>query len=837
MFERKNEKFWNEKEINYGLLTTERWKTIGKTQLKTHLEDLTIDDLKQIHRSLQLSKPIFDEKTSYIEAILASENAVHLFLLDEFHRKFRKSIIDYLKKRKLGGSEEGRSFFLLFSLFTDSTEDHLLNIFIYHNWNASSTVTIFKPATNANQFPTDITVQFQNGASGFAKKLSSKNWYIGRKKVRFIGSFDSIFIFDKQTGDKLVQTTSGHKRLKPSRYALIKIQPANVEIREVRGGRSKYIGDSIKKILENQFSTELIDESQNPSIGNLETFLGRFKNSSSNDEFEIISLKTKRSKLDKGIPIEIDNFSFGNDISIAIIELIDKDVISLDNLSDFDNFAVSYSISGENGKRKRIFIKEFEDGILKLILNDKELKDVDRQEFSRTFLERFGIGVNIPLDPTNLAPNKQSVYSYLLSEKRVNNPKSFQSVSIETLKHIGILTVVKEFRLRCLNRNCGHAAFSQNEFQPCRDCEAETNKMYDSYKLEISERGTQNYILNLFYRSSKFSIRRQRKIQIKNTKFTLIETQIDNKPVFIYLNFKRLSKMSLEYLVRSGLPILFINIARVVNTSEMQEKLFEQIELSEILVYEDISLPKIERKIEKLQSYSTDRIFNAARSSYNNITEKISRPSEYTPKEFETDVFNIFKQIFPSAYRGGGTYIPEGFVGLEYKTRLNHKRVFEWDCKLAIAGMYDLDRGEIDKAWRYIRGTLASDELKNFNKRVDHYLIISNSVDPTNFKNFARSLNRKRIWSGEKSVVLFPTEALIELHQLYARHQQEILRRPNQFYEEFFKMLLKVDGDKGYCDIQKNNISDLFQKVISLDPEFEELKGEGVAKHLRRDED
>jgi hypothetical protein len=151
--------------------------------------------------------------------------------------------------------------------------------------------------------------------------------------------------------------------------------------------------------------------------------------------------------------------------------------------------------------------------------------------------------------------------------------------------------------------------------------------------------------------------------------------------------------------------------------------------------------------------------------------------------------------------------------------------------------MYDLDRGEIDKAWRYIRGTLASDELKNFNKRVDHYLIISNSVDPTNFKNFARSLNRKRIWSGEKSVVLFPTEALIELHQLYARHQQEILRRPNQFYEEFFKMLLKVDGDKGYCDIQKNNISDLFQKVISLDPEFEELKGEGVAKHLRRDED
>jgi hypothetical protein len=611
-----------------------------------------------------------------------------------------------------------------------------------------------------------------------------------------------------------------------------------VEIREIRGGHSKYIAESIKKILESQFSTELIDESETASRGNLQKFLGRLINPDCRDEFEIILLKTKRSKLDQGVPIEIGNFSVSNNISGAISDLVDKDIIALEHLSDIDKFAVSYSKNREIGKRKLILIKELENGSLELEVNNKELKDVDRQEFPKTFFERFGIRLNIPLDPTDLALNQQTIYSYLLSEKLVINPKPFQIVAIDKLKQLSIITVIKEFKLRCLNGNCRHITYSPNEFQRCRDCETETHKVHDSYKLELSERGIQKYFLDLIRRSSKFSFQRPRKIQIKNTKFTLYEIQMNNKPVFVYLNFKRLSKTSLDYLVRSGLPILFINVARVVNSKEMQEKLFEQIELSEILIDEVKGLQKIEDKIEKLLSYSTDRISRAAHSSYDNIKAKISILTEYSPKEFETDVFNILKQIFPSAYKAGGPYVPEGFVGFEFKTLQSHKRVFAWDCKLATTvATYDLNRAEINKASGYIRSALESDELKNFNKKLNHYLIISNSIDPDNFKNFAKSLNRKRKWDGEKSVVNFHSDAIIELHELNAKYQQEILRRPNYFFEEFFKMLLNVDNERGYCNIQKKDIYELFQKVILLDPEVEELDGAAVADHLRRDED
>jgi len=484
MFEQKDSRFWNEKEINYGLLT-ERWKTSGKSQLKNLLESLIKEDLKEIHDLLQLAPPLFDDKTSYLEQILASSHAMQVYLLTEFFKKFQKSINEYIKKRNPGIAIDEREFIQLFRLFVNQTEDHLLNIFIYHNWNAASTGTIFK---TLNPLPPDIIAQFDSSARGFAKKISSKkDWYHGKKIVRFIGAFDSIFIFDKQIGDKLVQTTSGHKRVKPSRYVLIKIQSNFIEIREVRRP-SKFIAGSIKKIFEGQFSIELIDETLNPVNGDLNTFLHRVKNQSERDEFEIISLRAKRSKLDKGVPVEIDNFSEGSDISKAISELIEQGIIVIDNLSDIDRFTVSFSRTGQNGKRKTVIIKENEDGSLILILNGKELKDNEREEFSNIFTQRFGIGLNIPLDPTQLAPNQKAVFNYLLSEGRVNNPGTFQLDAISTLHQKKVLLMKKQFRLKCSNSNCRHSMYSSNESDLCRDCESQANKIYDSYKLEISEK-------------------------------------------------------------------------------------------------------------------------------------------------------------------------------------------------------------------------------------------------------------------------------------------------------------------------------------------------------------
>ena len=41
----------------------------------------------------------------------------------------------------------------------------------------------------------------KDGAAGFAKIISSKIWFNSKKPIRYIGAFDSIFIFDKQIGE------------------------------------------------------------------------------------------------------------------------------------------------------------------------------------------------------------------------------------------------------------------------------------------------------------------------------------------------------------------------------------------------------------------------------------------------------------------------------------------------------------------------------------------------------------------------------------------------------------------------------------------------------------
>jgi hypothetical protein len=831
--EQKNDQYWYEKEINYGKLS-ERWKSTGKKQLKSSLETLSIDDLKYIHQKLQLTPLAITDNEHYIVSIIESENALQLFLLYEFFGKFQKSVLDYTNNNGVAGICTAQNPFInLFSLFLESSKDHLLNIFIYYNWNAASTGTIYK---NRNGLPRDFTQKFSEEAVAFAKKLSLKDWYSGKKKVRFIGSTDSIFIFDKQIGDKLLQTTSGHKRVKPSRYVLIKFQPQQIEIREVRRS-SKYIAENIKKLIEAQFSTELIDESQNPTKGNFETFKNRLTNTNSNDEFEIIAIKVKHSKLDKGVPVEVDNFIGGSDISKAVIELVDKEIIVLNNLSDIERFTVSYSKAKSNGKRKRILVIENEDGTITLKLNNKELKDDERQDFSTLFVQRFGIELNIPLDPTHLVASQKHVIEYLLSEERLNNPKEFQLEAIKKLKELGIINTNKQFQLKCTNPHCGHKMYSQQETDYCRDCNSRTLVINEVIKIEVSENGTRKYIKNILSKSSKVKQRTERVFRINKTSFKVIEVQLNSKPVFIHLNSKRVNKNILEYLVKSGLPILFINIPNIVNTSDMEEKLFEQISLSDIVIDQEAGLKGIEERLERLQAYSIDKISNAARVSFEALKTKIYRPISYMPKEFETDVFNIFKQIFPSAYKAGGKYVPEGFVGIEYKTDQKYKRVFAWDCKLAQHGNYNLPQSEIDKAWRYIRATLNSDELKNFNKHMNHYIIISNSIDPGVFKNFATALNRKRKWSGKRNVVLFHSDALIELHRQFSQYQVEINKRPNLFYEEFFKLLANTNKKLGYSSIEKTKISDLFRSVLSKPVENLELDGAKVVEHLKKDED
>ncbi|MCD1295018.1 hypothetical protein CUJ83_08415 [Methanocella sp. CWC-04] len=827
--DKKIDQYWYEKEINYGLLS-ERWKSNGKKQLISRLETFSIEELKSIHQILNLDPPkIIDEK-HYIESIIESENALKVSLLFLFFDKYEKSILDYCNR--ISEIDKSQNLFInLLILFLKPSKDYLLNIFIYHNWNAASTGTIYK--CNAG-LPGDITQKFSEEAFAFAKKLSSKNWYMGKKKIRFIGSTDSIFIFDKQVGDRVFQTTSGHKRIKPSRYLLIKVHQQYFEIREVRS-RSVKILESIKKIIETQFSLELIDESLTPTKGNLETFINRLRNTDKSDEFEIISLKAKHSKLDKGVPVEIDNFVGGSDISKAITELVDRDIIILNNLSDIDQFTVSYSKTKSNGKRKTIKILENVDGTVTLKLNNKELKDDERQDFSTLFTQRFGIGLNIPLDPTHLMATQKHVFDFLLSEEHIDNPRKFQMDAIQKLMELGIITTNNEYQLKCTN--CGHKMYSHQEINYCRDCDSRTYVLKEVVQLKVSERGTRKFLQNIFAKSTKVIGWNDRVFTIKKTDFKVNEILLNNKPVFVHLNSTRVNKNILEYLVKSGLPILFVNISHIVNTSDMEEQLFEQISLSDIVINEDLCLNGIEDRLERLQAYSLDKIFRAARVSYNSLNKKISQPDKYQPKEFETDVFNILKQIFPSAYKAGGKFVPEGFVGIEYETDKKYKRVFEWDCKLAQKDTYNLDQSEIDKAWRYIRATLNSEELKNFNKQLNNYIIISNSIDPKVFQNFAAALNRKKLWHGKRNVVLFHTDALIELHKQYSQHQTDLMYKPNLFYEEFFKLLDKIDKESIYSDIDKTKISELFNIIRSKPFENRVLDAAKVEAHLIKDVD
>jgi hypothetical protein len=341
--------------------------------------------------------------------------------------------------------------------------------------------------------------------------------------------------------------------------------------------------------------------------------------------------------------------------------------------------------------------------------------------------------------------------------------------------------------------------------------------------------------------SQIINLEKDRKIQVYRKNFNLIEVKIKNRPAFLYINLERLSDKYLEYFVRYGLPITFVNVAKITNSKYMEEQLFQKVDLAELVVETDSGLSKLENKINAIFSYAKERFDSSARASFQNLRQKIPTPVDYLETEFQDDVFNIFKQLFPMAYKSAKKYTPEGFVGLTYKVSdQTRKGTFEWDCKLAqTTPFYRLPRSEIDKAARYIRASLNSEELNSFGGRLNSYIIVSNAVNETQFKNFTRSLMRLRTWknTGYRSVVLFNSEGVIRLHEKYAANEEEVSRRPNIFYEEFFKMLANIDSDKGYTDIKSATIDELFNNVLQKPAEIQELSGADMVEHLQRDED
>ncbi len=836
MFENINKDYWYYKGLNYGR-SKEEYRKHGIKQLIDELEDLSLDDLKEISSMLNISKIDKEDKDTYIQALTGEKSiGLQLLMLSLFLRTYEKSSNDYINKHKSSNGKSNSSYVILLSLFLDNNHDHLLDILINHNWEAAGTGTILESKEN---LPEGAKKNFENDAKSFAKKFSTKNPYFGKKKAKYIGKSEAIFLFDRQIGDKVIQTIGKPQRLKPSIYVLIKISSRGLEIREKRS--HNYTINRIKVITEKLFNIELENTSERPAKGDISKFIKRFTEKPVKDNrLSIISLKLRHSELPEAVPIEIDNFQAGNDIVGAIKELVldNKKLAELIEITDIDRFNVSYSSDGRLGNRRRITIKEKEDGSIILEVDSKSMNDEERGGFYKAFQEQFGLSLNVPLDPTNLTSNRKHIIDYILSEGKIDTSRKFLVETANKLRTIGLISTVEKYKLKC--SNCKKISFYEKEDSKCRDCGSRTYMVKNAPQLsvKINDTGIQKYIKKFIQKNETAKVIAKRKVAVGYTTFPFIELEYKLRPLLVLINTQKLSNNTLKSLETIGVPILLINVTKSAS-SNINQEVFEQFELSHIIENEEEDSKELTKKYDRLLNYAVDRINRAASESSKNMESKLKDSKSYPWSEFQTDVLNIVKQIFPTAHKGATKYVPEGFAGTTYLSKGKGKRgTIEWDCKLSQGSKpYNLTQSEIDQAWRYIRSSLKSPELRSFSGKLNSYVIVSNNIEDSNFGNFAASLTRKRLWKGRKSVVLFTAEGVIELQKQYAMNQLAIIKRPNIFYDSFFNKLRKIDKKAGYVKLDEKYIKELFDHVIKEPKEFNEPDWAKVEAHMKKDED
>jgi hypothetical protein len=194
-----------------------------------------------------------------------------------------------------------------------------------------------------------------------------------------------------------------------------------------------------------------------------------------------------------------------------------------------------------------------------------------------------------------------------------------------------------------------------------------------------------------------------------------------------------------------------------------------------------------------------DRVVEAATASEKNL-RRLSRGdaiSEYSPKDFERDVFSVLKRMAPHSERWGREGQRESDGILLYSSKENIFFIASYDPKLSFESEgYDLGAEEKNKAAYYILSEQMDEKVKLLSggRGIDAHIIVSNRFRDSVLERFGVGVQDwfHLIDSGSPRInvpiIFLPLVMLLEMSALYSQHW-ELIHGNVLFHQKFFEYI------------------------------------------------
>ncbi|WP_000961320.1 hypothetical protein [Bacillus cereus] len=823
-------KFWRFVGVSIDLINELSPSQI-EIRFKSMLNNVTLNELAEL--AMLLNVDIKDvNKKEQVECFneVPIDSQKEIIMLREFLNRKKKTVIRYYNSVSVNSNYETifkHSQVCQLSQLFNNDHTHIIEIYTWHNWDSKGT---------GIQFSLSKKVSFEKAykiPTEYAKDFVEDMYAHSNQENKY-----KVFSFGKQEKEKLVvmlyrqiNDASRPDFDEPFRNKEVVSIMFQIDVAEgLLEIRSKFQKEKegIKKYIEKTFDTSLTEIK--PEVFNKyqpEEVISAVLEGTPPENKEVLDFVVNKVVFRSSPLINSPGLTFelkNGDVLPSIKDAYTRECIDLESIKDIE------SISFKTSKVSRtIRSMVLEDGNIIFSLDDSGIEPEIKNDIQEKFLSKFGIPLNKLISNSKFTVGKADLTDYLMT---ISLKKIFTDIEQDIFGRLiqdKIIFEGSEIIISCENPNCDYTESISSELKECPSCGNPKLRKdgYSSVNISIkSVHGFVKELIKSFCSSTDWELSKDtEKTYYKNKyKFINLDNNQTNESLQILIHQGAIHNKVLEKINRSLTPtvIVFvgvfeknidkynnncifpINFGRVYNM-EKPEKFFEKI-------YESIE--------HRAKSYLSSV---AAKSL--EILEGLPKPEEigksYSPSDFEDDVFNILKDIFPNADKWGskmsGKEVPEGIFALTYTVTeggedKQHQYVFSYDCKLnKNTNGYDLSKGEQRKAHDYVEMLNQIKHITKFSnkKQLSAHIFISNNFDTNNYDTMANHFYNKLPSGYDTRPIFLPIEVLTHLHSEYRKNHQKLYNARNIFMENLHKILIT---DK--LVIEKDDIEEIMEEAL-----------------------
>ncbi|MEB4842692.1 hypothetical protein P5G86_22105 [Paenibacillus jamilae] len=823
-------KFWRSVGVSIDLINELSTSDIG-IRFKSMLNNVTINELSELATLLNVDLKDVNKKEQaecFNEVPINSQKEI--ILLREFLNRKKRTVIRYYNYVSTNSDYETifkhSQVCQLYQLFNND-HIHIIQIYTWHNWNSKGTGIQFSLSKKvsfdkAYKIPTEYATDFVDDMYTYSNR---ENKY----KVFSFGKHEKeklVVMLYRQINDASRPDFDEPFRNKEVVSIMFQID-VTAGLLEIRSKFQKE-KEGIKKYIEKTFDTSLIEIK--PEVFNQyqpEKVISAVLEGTPPENKEVLDFMVNKVVFRSSPLINSPSLTFelkNGDVLPSIKDAYTRECIDLESIKDIE------SISFKTSKVSRtIRSTVLEDGNIIFSLDDSGIEQETKNDIEEKFLFKFGIPLNKLVSNSKFTVGKADLTDYLMT---ISLKKAFTDIEQEIFGRLiqdKIIFEGSEIIISCENSNCDYTESISSELKECPSC-GNPKLRKDGYSsVNISIKSVQGFVKELiksFCNTTDWKLSKDTEKTYYKSKYKFInlDNRQTNESLQILIHQGAIQNRVLEKINRSLTPTVIVFVGMLEkNIEKYDNNCIFPINFGRVYNMEN---PEefFEKIYESIEHRAKSYLSSVAAKSLE-ILENLPKPEligkSYSPSDFEDDVFNILKDLFPNADKWGnkmsGKEVPEGIFALSYTVTeggedKQHQYVFSYDCKLnKNTNGYDLSKGEQRKAFDYVEMLNQIRHITKFSnkKQLSAHIFISNNFDTNNYETMARHFYSKLPSGYDTRPIFLPIEVLTFLHSEYRKNHQKLYNARNIFMENLHKILIT---DK--LVVEKDDIEELMEEAL-----------------------